>query len=75
MWLVERVQGKQDQLTLRAWLRSPDRVELEAVRVDSDLYQALRAQADHPWRRVHETSQWAIYSRGSPKRAQIEALK
>lgn len=75
LWLVERVQGKRDQLTFRAWLESPDRAEIEAVQVGGALYQTLHAQTDHPWRRAYESSHWAVYSRGSPKRAQVEAVK
>jgi hypothetical protein len=75
LWLIELVQGKRDQLTFRVWLQSPDRGEIEAVRVGSALYCALQAQADHPWRRANESSHWAIYRRGGVKEEKLETLQ
>lgn len=75
LWIVERVQGKQDQLTLRAWLRSPGRTEAEVVRVGSELYETLQRQVGHPWQSTHESSRWAIYRRGGLNTAQLDALK
>jgi len=75
LWLVERTQGKRDQLTLRAWLQSPGRTEIEVVQVGSALYGTLQRQVDHPWQCAYESSQWAIYRRGGLKSAQLEALK
>jgi hypothetical protein len=75
LWVIERAQGKQDEITFRGWLQSPDRREIEAVPAGGGLHRALQAQVDHPWRRANQSSHWAIYSRGGLKKDQLEALQ
>lgn len=75
LWLFELARGKRDQLTLRAWLRSPGQGEVEAVPVNGALDRALQAQADHPWHRMDVSPHWAIAFRGNVKEERAEALR
>ncbi len=74
-WLFELAQGRRDQLTLRAWLRSPARGELEAIPAGSALDRALQTQADPPWQRTSASPGWAIAQRGSVREEQVAALR
>lgn len=74
LWLFERTRGTRDQLTLRAWLRSPGRRELEAVPVGSELDRALQAQSGSPWKLTDVSPHWAIARRGSVTEERLEAL-
>jgi hypothetical protein len=75
LWLFERAQGKRDQLTFLAWLRSPGQCEQEAVPLGSALDRALQTQTDHPWQRTDVPPHWVIAQRGGLSEEQTEALR
>ncbi len=75
LWVFERVQGRRDQLALRAWIRSPGGGELEAVPADSPLDRALQRQVDPPWQRSTVVPGWVIAQRGNVPQEQAEALR
>lgn len=75
LWLFELAQGKRDQLTLRASLRSSARGEIELALADSGLDRALQAETDRPWQRSDLSPHWVIARRGTIKEGQHAALQ
>lgn len=75
LWLFELAQGKRDQLTLRGWLRSSARDEMELAPADGALDRALQAESDRPWQRSELSPHWVIAQRGTIKEGQLAALQ
>ena len=75
LWLFEWVQGRRDQLALRAWLRSPGNSEVEIVPAGSALERDLQARSDQAWQRTTGPSHWVITWRGKLAQEQVAGLQ
>jgi hypothetical protein len=75
LWLFELAQGKRDQLTLRAWLRSAARGEIELAPAEGVFDRALQAETDQPWQRTNAAPHWVIAQRGTTEERQLAALQ
>lgn len=75
LWLFERLQGKKDQFTVRAWLRSRGRSEVEVVRIGSAPDRFPQEAAEGGWQRTNLSPRWMIARRGSGREKQDEALR
>jgi hypothetical protein len=74
LWLYEVVQGKRDQLALRAWLRSQNRGEIEIVSAGSSVARSLQAEPQRSWQQMQVAPGWVLAHRGKVKEAQLEVL-
>lgn len=75
LWLFEWVQGRRDQIALRAWLRSPGRSEVEIVSAGSALERDLAARSGQAWQRRTGSPHWVITWRGNLAEEQLVALQ